>query len=301
MNYYEKIQSTIDDIESKLTKKIDIVDLAKKAFMSKATFYRVFFYIVGDSLYSYIKKRRLSEAAIELIGTDKKIITIALDYQYESHEAFSRAFKSFFGCTPREVRSASSQINLYRRMKIMQDNVNEGYQAKEIIELYPMPVISCHVVGESPEIQSRDMLISWAKENGFPHEIGETTYYGFDNPERCVDREEKEHGYDMWMTIDEKFVKKAKTLLDGTNFSLKHFDGGVYAATKSTVRNVGNAWRELVSWVNISKYEIADRRCLEEALSFDFDVEENIRLRLLMPVVIFGQSKIMPRFSDSQK
>ena len=285
MNYHEKMQATVDEIESRLTERIDLDDLVKKACMSRATFYRVFFYIVGDSVYSYIKKRRLSEAIFDLLNTDKKIITIALDYQYESHEAFSRAFKSYFGKTPRKVRSAANlQINFYRRAKIMSNDVAESYQSKKIVEISPVTVISCHVVGEKPEIESRDTLITWAKANNFHYEIGETAYYGFDNPEIYASDSEEDHGYEMWMTIDEKFVEKAKILVEGTNLLLKHFDGGVYAATKTSVKNVGEAWRELVAWVNTSKYKIADHQCLEEALSFDFDVEENIKLRLLMPV-----------------
>jgi AraC family transcriptional regulator len=60
----------------------------------------------------YLQQRRLSEALKELKNTDKKIIEIALDYQFNSHEAFTRAFKRQFGLNPKQIRDGFMYSNL---------------------------------------------------------------------------------------------------------------------------------------------------------------------------------------------
>ena len=59
---------------------------------------------LGESIGSYIKKRRLANAAQRLLYTDDKIITIAFDNNFESAEAFSRAFKTVYKVNPSTYR-----------------------------------------------------------------------------------------------------------------------------------------------------------------------------------------------------
>lgn len=83
MDYYLRIQATIDYIEENINKPIDLLDLSKKAFCSVPHFYRIFNSIVGMSVKDYIRKRRLSIAANELISSSKRIIDIAYDYEFK--------------------------------------------------------------------------------------------------------------------------------------------------------------------------------------------------------------------------
>lgn len=61
---------------------------------------------------SYLRARRLSVAAERLAHGDEEILTVALDAQYGSHEAFTRAFLSCFGVLPSAVRQSRSTLNL---------------------------------------------------------------------------------------------------------------------------------------------------------------------------------------------
>jgi len=58
LNYYERIQKSIDYIESNIDNLIDLNDVAKKAFMLPSNFYRMFFAFVGYSVKEYIRLRR---------------------------------------------------------------------------------------------------------------------------------------------------------------------------------------------------------------------------------------------------
>jgi AraC family transcriptional regulator len=195
MIYSERIQNAIDRIESLLNEKIDIEKIAGESCMSKASFYRIFFLLTGHSIYGYIKKRRLSEAAINLISSQKQVITVAFEYGYESHEAFTRAFKSFFNATPYQVKKKLVNVKYFRRINIM--NTENLLEKVEIVELPELTVASCHMVGNSPECRSRDTLIEWAKNSGLPYEIGQVKFYGFDNPDLCDPANSgEEHGYE---------------------------------------------------------------------------------------------------------
>lgn len=59
---------------------------------------------VGVTFKQYIAKRRLSFTAIEIQDTNRRILDIALEYGFSSHEAFTRAFANAYGCTPYQYR-----------------------------------------------------------------------------------------------------------------------------------------------------------------------------------------------------
>ncbi|MFT8316183.1 MAG: helix-turn-helix transcriptional regulator [Clostridium sp.] len=110
MNYDVCIKKSMEYIERNLNEKIELKDLAEKAFLSKYHFHRVFHAIVGEPVAEYIRKRRLVKAANELLNTDDKIVNIALKYQFNSQESFTKAFKKLYGIPPREFRK--SRINV---------------------------------------------------------------------------------------------------------------------------------------------------------------------------------------------
>lgn len=110
MNYDACINKSIEYIEHNLNKKIELKSLAEKAFLSKCHFHRIFHAIVGEPVAEYIRKRKLMEAADELLNTEDKILDIALKYQFSSQESFTKAFKKLYGMPPREFRK--EKINM---------------------------------------------------------------------------------------------------------------------------------------------------------------------------------------------
>lgn len=114
------IQKTIDYIEANLVQKIELDHVAENAFISKFHYTRIFHSVVGTPIMEYIRRRRLTEAAKELLETDKKIIDIALKYQFGSQEAFTRAFKKMFHISPMGCRKLKCEIQLFERINIIQ-------------------------------------------------------------------------------------------------------------------------------------------------------------------------------------
>lgn len=94
--------------EEHLKDDIGVSDMAGAAAYSLYHFSRVFNGLVHHTPYDYLIRRRLSESIRWLAETDRKIVDIAFEYQFGSHETFSRAFKRMFGMPPSEYRELSA-------------------------------------------------------------------------------------------------------------------------------------------------------------------------------------------------
>jgi AraC family transcriptional regulator len=118
MNYFKKISQCIEYIEENLQKELVLQEIARQAGMSLYHCHRIFSALTGYSLKEYIRKRRLSLAAIELVKTKKRIIDIAYEYSYETPESFSRAFRQFFSVNPNLYRRGDYCIELLEKIDI---------------------------------------------------------------------------------------------------------------------------------------------------------------------------------------
>jgi AraC family transcriptional regulator len=116
MEYPERMQRAIDYIEAHLKDSLPVDQVAKQAFLSVSHLYRIFPIMTGCTVGQYIRKRRLSCSADEILHTHKRVIDVAFDYQFESQESYIRAFKSMFGITPGEYRKAPGIIAVYNRL-----------------------------------------------------------------------------------------------------------------------------------------------------------------------------------------
>ena len=113
MNYKECIQNSINYIEENLKKDLSLQEVAENCYISYFHFSRIFRAVIGISVFEYIKRRRLSEAALELKNTNKNILEIALGYHFDSQETFTRNFKTYFRITPGKYRKLNKRILLY--------------------------------------------------------------------------------------------------------------------------------------------------------------------------------------------
>ncbi len=116
MEWIERIGATVDYIENHLDDDIMYDEVAKIACCSMHQFGRIFSYIVGIPLSEYIRRRRLTIAAIDLQSSNVKVIDVALKYGYNSPDAFTRAFTTMHGVTPKEARILGVKLKAYPRI-----------------------------------------------------------------------------------------------------------------------------------------------------------------------------------------
>lgn len=99
--------------EQNLKEDLDSAKLAQLSGCSYADFQRVFSLLNHMSYLEYVKARRLSQAAVEIIHSRKRILDIALEYGYESADVFAAAFRRTFGCSPSQARKQHPQLQLF--------------------------------------------------------------------------------------------------------------------------------------------------------------------------------------------
>lgn len=113
MDWIVRLNSAINYIEEHLTGEIDYDELARVACCSVYHFQRMFTYMAGVPLSEYIRRRRMSLAAVELQSGDEKIVDIALKYGYTSPTAFNRAFQSIQGIAPSAAKKEGVSIKSF--------------------------------------------------------------------------------------------------------------------------------------------------------------------------------------------
>lgn len=104
MDKVEKVQAAITYIESHLTEKLDLDEIAEAVYYSKHYLHRVFSETVGMTIHEYLQRRRLTEAAKMLVFSDQSILEIALLSGYESQQAFTTIFSAMYKQTPHQYR-----------------------------------------------------------------------------------------------------------------------------------------------------------------------------------------------------
>ncbi len=113
MEWIERLNDAMNYIEDHITGKLDYTEVAKAACCSVYHFQRMFAYMAGIPLSEYIRRRRMSLAAVELQNSEAKIIEIALNYGYASPTAFNRAFQGIHGIAPSAARKGGCSIKSY--------------------------------------------------------------------------------------------------------------------------------------------------------------------------------------------
>ena len=99
MDYDATIQSVLDEIDRRITENIRVDELARAANYSTYHFCRVFMALTGTPVMNYVTSRKLEYAQYDL-SQGRKIIDVALDYGFDTHTGFAKAFKKRFGFPP---------------------------------------------------------------------------------------------------------------------------------------------------------------------------------------------------------
>ncbi len=116
MDSINSMNQALAYMEDHLTEEIDYGEVAKIALCSEYHFKRMFSFLAGISLSEYVRRRRLTLAAIELKDKENRILDVAVKYGYNSADAFARAFQIMHGILPSEARSENARLKAYPKM-----------------------------------------------------------------------------------------------------------------------------------------------------------------------------------------
>lgn len=153
MTWSQRMNLAIEYIESNLDSALSIEDVAKEACCSKYHFHRMFFANFKITCAEYIRRRKLTLAAVELLNTNESIVDIAFKYGYESPNAFTRAFRNIHGINPSKARLGGTSLSSYKRVFFPKDNKvgeNMNYKIIEVPEF--------NIIGKSKSFEFENFV-----------------------------------------------------------------------------------------------------------------------------------------------
>ena len=116
MEWVDRLNQTIAYMEDHLTEEIACEALACLACCSAYHYQRMFAYMAGVSLAEYIRRRRMSLAAVDL-QAGEKVLDTALKYGYQSPTAFNRAFQAVHGIPPSAAREPGAAVKSFSPLR----------------------------------------------------------------------------------------------------------------------------------------------------------------------------------------
>lgn len=111
----QRMQEYIDD---NILSKITLKEMAVVAGYSPWHAARLFKEVIGKAPFEYIRALRLTKAALILRDSNEKIIDVAMDFVFDSHEGFTRAFSKEFGMPPSKYSQYTPPIKLFMPQKV---------------------------------------------------------------------------------------------------------------------------------------------------------------------------------------
>lgn len=113
MPFENRINQIMDYVEDHLQEELDPTRIAALAGCSFQEFQRCFSLLNELSFLEYVRKRRLSCAAVELLHSEKTLMDIAIAYGYTSADSFAAAFRACYGCSPSAARKTKQPLALF--------------------------------------------------------------------------------------------------------------------------------------------------------------------------------------------
>ncbi|MCB1826600.1 MAG: AraC family transcriptional regulator [Candidatus Competibacteraceae bacterium] len=276
--YEKRMHRVLTYIDQHLEESITVNLLAEVAHFSTFHFHRLFSAWMGETIGDYLRRRRVEVAAMRLAAQPRtRILNVALSVGFGSAEAFARAFKNRFGCSPtawreeqyslRSVNSNSGQVNskhsqafqlLVGKHSVSRDSNQEITMKVTLIDRQPATVAYFRHLGPYGEPIARfwqETYVPWAVMN----KLGDDhARYGIAHDDPSITAPEKCR-YDACAEVAPDFVAMGgalKTTIPGGKYALLKFKG--------TVEQAEESWTALLrNWLPSSGLQLDNRPCFE--------------------------------------
>jgi AraC family transcriptional regulator len=264
LEYIKRINAVLDFVEKNLEADLSLEQLSKKAFFSPFHFHRIFSAIVGESINTYINRKRIEKiASILLVGSEESLNELAYRYGFNSDSSFSRSFKKYYGTSPTEFKTKGNSIiskigiepitldKYLCSIDILKNWLDMNAQI-EVKELQEIKLAGIAHIGEFDKIgNTYEALFAWAAQKGLlgAQNIKAVTIY-HDNP-RVTHRSQVR--LSACLTIEKDFNTEGavrKVFIQKGNYAIGHFEIGQDLFPK--------AWDSLCIWIVENGYQFRD-------------------------------------------
>lgn len=262
MDMLKDMNEALHYIEEQLDGDIDFEEVAAIAGVSEYHFRKLFSYLSGMSLSSYIRNRRLSQAAFDLQQGGERVLDVAVKYGYDSADGFSRAFRDWSGMNPSEVKNSDS-FKVFPKLTFqltVQGGIDMEYR---IVEKEPFKLVGIKkrvpivFQGENPEIMKMLQSITPEQREQLQQlrntEVKTVVNASFNFDEgRNIEKGQLDHLIGSITTKDRDFG----------NFDVVEVPAGSWAVFSSEgpfPQTLQQTWAKIFSeWLPSSHYELVD-------------------------------------------
>ncbi len=270
MSYDDRINRVCEYISHNLDKDLTLDRVSDIAALSKFHFHRVFSAYTGMNLCKFIQLARLKKASFQLaFQSNMRIITIALDANFESPEAFARAFKRTFEQTPSEFRRAPEWPLWHSKFDYSLPQGEKEMEVK-IVNFTKTTVAVLEHLGTPKHIyDSLGTFIEWRKHTGLsPVTTSQSFGIAYDDPETTPPDEFR---FDLCGSINQDVPANTYGIKTG------YIPGGrcaVVRHTGSLDHIAGSVYFLYKEWLPGSREELRDYPCFFHYLNRIPDVDE---------------------------
>lgn len=274
-----RLNRALDYIEENLSNEIDFNYAAKLAFCSRNDLSNMFFIVTGIQLSEYIRRRRLSLAALELQNSDEKIINISMKYGYSSPTAFNRAFQNQHKVSPQYARSRKIFLNSYPRITFRIILNGEIKMKCRIEKKEAFKVVGVKKTFRNDAVENL-LPLFW---RDLPQETYEKIIKQSNGEPKgllglCADFD-GEHTFDYYIAASTK-----NSEVQGLDqIDIPEATWAIFEAEGTMMELINRIWKE---WFPSSGYRRADNSIPDVEVYFDYDFpKENYIYELWYPVV----------------
>ena len=278
MEWVERLNQSMNYIEEHLTGEIDYEQLGRIACCSAYHYQRMFTYMAGITLAEYIRRRKMSLAAVDLQGGNERIIDIAEKYGYCSPTAFNRAFQSFHGIAPSSVKDEGVSVKFFSPIvfRIAVKGATEMNYRIETKEAFRIIGVSAPL---DKEIENNFMVVPkmWqeASINGTIQKLAgmmDTPPIGLLGVSACNDKEQ-------WKYFIA--VSSTKTSSEFEEYTIPASTWAIFSGTGTNQSIQELEQRIITEWLPTSGYEYANAPDIEVYLNPD---PQNAQYEVWIPV-----------------
>jgi AraC family transcriptional regulator len=207
-NVTEQLLPVFVYIQSHLPEDLSLEQIADQADLSPFHFHRLFHDTVGETLKQYTQRLRLERAAYLLKIQDASILDIALNTGFQHHETFSRAFKRWFGVSPRQYRysfgRSSQETSSTHRASLNKLSTDFQLSKVTIQKLAPIAVAFIRHLGPylTVDVGLFDRLLAWADQEGLYTAENLFIGVGHDDPNITPPKKVR---FDLCLTVPDSF------------------------------------------------------------------------------------------------
>jgi len=286
MNDNQIIGKAIVFIENNLYEPIVASDVAKAVSYSYYHFHRYFQAVMGETIGSYIRSRRLTQAAWDLAHSEKKVLDIGVSLYFETAESFTRAFKDRYSITPTEYRKNGIDVLIGNRQSAQKSDKTIITYAGLSPEIITIPTIYIMGIRFKTTIAGNESVAMWQQFNNqvSPALLAKKRYGIYEAGETCSS--------DMFNTDSKTMafvgveILENHPILDG--MQRKKLCGGKYARFihRGTVDTLIQTYHYIWGvWFPKSGFELANRDDFEcHTERFTGADDENSEIDIYFPI-----------------